>query len=161
VVSWIKMISSEFENYLANFEHSKKFLQGVYASDTIPRTVKVNHFIICNTDVSSGTGQHWYVVLKLHHRELECFDSLGIDANKKQFIREHFNLKGIRKIKFNVTQLQSNLTSTCGKFVLYFIINRLYNSDLGFNEFLNEYFTQDLLQNETLVNSFFDSHFNG
>ena len=67
--------------------------------------------------------------------------------------------KGIEQIKFNVTQVQSSESDTCGLFVLYFLIQRYHNKDLSFNEFMNEIFVFSQSENEKLVNTFATDHF--
>ena len=154
------MISSNFAKYLHSFPNVKKFFKGIFAADTIPKTLKVNHFLICNTDTANGNGKHWYCVIRTKTSEIECFDSLGIDQPKRIFLQNTFNFKGIRKIKFNCTPVQSPESSTCGHFVLYFLINRMYNKDLGFSDLLNDIFESDTYKNEEAVTTFFQKHFN-
>ena len=153
------MLSVEFEQKLSQFPNLKKHFHGVFAADTIPSKIKLKSFLICNTDDQKGTGKHWYCVVKINSTTLECFDSLGIDNEKKLFLTSSFNHKTIKKIKFNVTQLQSSISDTCGFFVLYFIVNRYHNQDLNFTELLNEIFTQNIEHNETVVKNFAQEHF--
>ena len=155
----LEMISSDFANKLSNFPEIKKHFQGVFSADNLPKSIKKNHFIICNTDILKGTGKHWYTVVKLQNDCLEYFDSLGVDNIKKAFIQNNFHQKGITKVKFNVTQVQASTSSTCGLFVLFFIVNRYHNQDLNFTDLLNELFVQSHSQNEEVVNSFINLHF--
>ena len=103
------MISNEFEERLANFPHLKKYFDGTVSSDTIPKVIKKDHFIICNTDTSSGPGKHWYCVLKSDSNVLECFDSLGIDNDKKKFLQENFKLKGIKCMYVELIKLKKRI----------------------------------------------------
>ena len=153
------MISSEFAENLAHFDHLKKHFYGVFSADTLPKVIRLKSFIICNTDISSGPGKHWYCIVKLQPGILECFDSLGINAEKKKFIAEKFKQRYVSKIKFNVTQVQSSETATCGLFVLYFLVNRFHNKDLGFTDLLNEIFVASLEENERLIQSFRSTYF--
>ena len=153
------MLSSEFENHLTCFPQIQKRFQGIYSSDNLPKQIKKNSFIICNTDTSKGYGKHWYCIIKFEPSVLECFDSLGIDEVKKKFLSDHFHLRHVSKIKFNVSQVQSSSSSTCGKFVLFFLINRFHNKDLNFSDLLNEIFTNSQSENEQKVESFFKQHF--
>ena len=148
------MLSSEFASKLASFS-LQNHLQGIFAADNLPRNIKKDHFIICNTDVIKGKGQHWYCILKIENNVLECFDSLGIDQEKKVFLQKNFNYKNITKIKFNVTQVQSSISNTCGLFVLYFVIQRFYNKDVSFTGLLNEVFVKNPEENEKTVTNFF------
>ena len=90
---------------------------------------------------------------------MECFDSLGIDNAKKLFISSNLRQKSISQIKFNVTQVQSSDSDTCGLFVLYFLIQRYHNKDLSFNELMNDIFVFSQTENEKLVNNFALEHF--
>ena len=78
---------------------------------------------------------------------------------KKLFLQTHLNQKNINKIKFNVTQVQSSLSDTCGLFVLYFLIHRFHNQDLSFTDLVNDIFVKDVEKNESLVRNFGISHF--
>ena len=153
------MESPEFSEKLSNFPEIKKYFEGIFSADNLPKKIKKNCFIICNTDVSTGRGKHWYCIVKLSSTILQCFDSLGIDNTKKNFIVSNLRQKGIQQIKFNVTQVQSSESDTCGLFVLYFLIQRYHNKDLSFNELMNEIFVFSQTENEKLVNSFALDHF--
>ena len=153
------MESPEFSEKLSNFPEIKKYFEGIFSADNLPKKIKKNCFIICNTDVSTGPGKHWYCIVKLSSTILQCFDSLGIDNTKKNFIVSNLKQKGIEQIKFNVTQVQSSESDTCGLFVLYFLIQRYHNKDLSFNELMNEIFVLSQTENEKLVNSFALDHF--
>lgn len=153
------MESPEFSEKLSNFPEIKKYFEGIFSADNLPKKIKKNCFIICNTDVSTGPGKHWYCIVKLSSTILQCFDSLGIDNTKKNFIVSNLKQKGIEQIKFNVTQVQSSESDTCGLFVLYFLIQRYHNKDLSFNELMNEIFVFSQTENEKLVNSFALDHF--
>jgi len=94
------MLSSEFLPKLSFYPKIQEKLQGIYASDNLPKRIKKGNFIICNTDNSKGVGQHWYCVVKLNPSVLECFDSLGINEAKKSFLKTNFHLQYVSKIKF-------------------------------------------------------------
>lgn len=160
VVSWLlNMLSVEFSEKLEKFPSLKRFYDGTCSSDTIPKSLKKDHFIICNTDLSTGPGQHWYCVLKTENNTLECFDSLGIDHVKKEFLRNNFNFHNIDEIEYNVTSLQPDDSISCGHYVLFFLIQRSHNKDLDFTDFLNEIFTVSKTDNEKVVEQFFKDHF--
>ena len=154
-----EMNSFEFSDKLSHFPEIKKHFEGIFSADNLPKKIKKNSFIVCNTDVSAGPGKHWYCIVKLNTTVLECFDSLGIDNVKKSFITSNLRQKGISKIQFNVTQVQSSDSDTCGFFVLYFLIHRYHNKDLSFNELMNEIFVLSQTENEKLVHSFAADHF--
>lgn len=152
------MNATEFQEYFKSFPYFSPFFQGVFAADEIPRSLKENHFIICNTDLSTGLGIHWYCLLRLNDC-LECFDSLGVDESKKQFIITLPLVQKIGQVELNKTQVQSLHSNTCGQFVIYFLIQRLHNKDLNLNDLLNEIFTVDKEKNEIIVKTFLKTHF--
>jgi len=54
------MLSSEFDQIFNEHINIKKHYGGCFGRDKIPRTLKKFQFIICNTDLSSSDGQHWF-----------------------------------------------------------------------------------------------------
>lgn len=151
------MFSSDFETYF-NHLNVKKYFIGVYPIDRVPRVLKNEHFLICNTDTSNNEGQHWFAVYR-NGTLLECFDSLGITAERKQSLEIVFKLKGINKIIFNTTQLQASDSASCGQFCIYFIVERLHNKDLNFSELLDECFDVNVTKNEKTINMFMKDTF--
>ena len=99
-------------------------------------------------------------LLYIKKKKIFCFDSIGIDDNKKDLLEKYCKIKGIDEIHFNETQFQLLTTDTCGKFVIYFLIQKAYNNDLTYNELLEEIFKVNQLENEILVQRFFDKVFN-
>ena len=95
----------------------------------------------------------------LHRREknyFELFDSLGSSA---KFVTKIFGKKSQHTIcDFNTTTLQDPRSKTCGEFCLFFIIQRIFNDDLSFEEVLNESFTDVLEDNEKRVKEFFEEY---
>ena len=155
------MISSEFIEIFKQYPNLLKFFDGVYASNTLPqKPIKVNHFLICNTDLSTGPGKHWFCIVRTSKDTLECFDSLGIDQEKKTFLFHHYrNSQVIKEIKINVDGVQSLNSDTCGQFVVFFIFERLHNRDLSFDDLFNECFSSDIEANEQIIKTFFSEMF--
>ena len=60
---------------------------------------------------------------------------------------------------YNETQFQLSTTDTCGKFVIYFLIQKSYNKDLNFTELLEEIFVDIPSKNEIIIQKFFDKVF--
>ena len=78
------MQGSEFVEYFEKNPILKKQFKGVFAIDTLPKSLKYRNFCICNTDKSSGNGFHWFCFLRSSKETIECFDSLGINKEKKE-----------------------------------------------------------------------------
>lgn len=147
------MLTNEFYEIFTKFPHLNKYFSGVFSADTIPRTLKNDHFIICNTDVSSGEGQHWYIVYRSNH-VIECFDSLGCNNDKVQFFKQHFKFPSIGRIDFNLTPTQPSESQTCGQYCLYYAFQRLYNKDLSYFDLMNEIFSTNVNENNVNVINF-------
>jgi hypothetical protein len=147
------MQSSEFINYFKSFPNVKNHFLGVFSINTLPKSIKHRKFCICNTDVESGNGKHWICFVRSNKDTIELFDSLGIDDEKKKLITKYctFNAK---EIIFNETQFQADFSETCGLFVIYFLIERIFNFDLTFEELLHDIFYDDKLKNEKKVIEF-------
>lgn len=146
------MLANEILRALQSLKFKSKF-SGIFAADTVPRNLKSDHFIIVNTDISTGHGIHWYAIVRLG-KVIECFDSLGIKEDQKNFICTHFNFPGIRYISFNTTQVQPLSSILCGQFVLYFLYERYHNLDLDFDDLLNSIFDNNLQKNDDTVSNF-------
>ena len=152
------MQATEFSKYFQNYPLLNRQFAGVFAIDTLPKSLKLRKFCICNTDVSSGIGKHWFVLLRSSKTTLECFDSLGITAEKTLVLKKYCELKGISEIVYNETQFQDNLSNTCGLFVIYFIFERMHNLDMTFPDLLEEIFDgENLTINEENTRTFCDN----
>lgn len=99
----VKMFASEFDVVFSNFPIVKRHFSGCYSSDKIPKSIKTGNFIICNTQDSQSTGEHWYTFVKVSKTEVECFDSLGVDEEKKTFLKHNCHFRGVQEVTFNTT----------------------------------------------------------
>ncbi|MBM3938634.1 MAG: hypothetical protein FJ333_08300 [Sphingomonadales bacterium] len=134
----------------------KTQFEGIFSYDTIPKHFKNRNFIIVNTDISSGPGKHWFCIVK-NNGMIECFDSLGVTTAKQSFLRNHFAIRGITHVTFNVTPVQPLDSTLCGQFVLYFLFERYHNLDMTFDDLLNDIFTLDLERNNTQIIEFMNT----
>mgnify|MGYP001179274625 CR=1 FL=1 len=104
-------------------EATWRAFDNVYLVDTLLSAV--THypiFIVLNTHPHNLNGEHWKVIFIGKDRRGKLFDSLGLAPNipTQQWLRKH-----TRQYKRNERALQHPLSSTCGAFVLYFILKRL------------------------------------
>ena len=58
------MEGTEFQKYFDHFPYLKNYFIGTFAIDTIPKTLKNNHFLVFNSDTSDQQGQHWLCCYK-------------------------------------------------------------------------------------------------
>ena len=148
------MESTAFQKYFNYFPFLKHNFVGTFSIDTIPKSLKNHQFCVFNSDPSNCIGQHWLCCYK-EHKNLYCFDSMGINDEKKTLLSKYCNVKGIKEIHFNETQFQSISSETCGHFTIYFLIHKSYNKDLTFEDLLEDIFENNPEKNETRVNKFF------
>ncbi len=99
--------------------------------------------------MSTGAGQHWFVVFRFSQDILEIFDSLGGNLS---FYQEVFVISAL--YEYNLTPVQCSGSVQCGPFVVYFIILRYFNLDLELVDFLNEFFSLNCAANEKIVREF-------
>lgn len=98
---------------------------------------------------ASEPGQHWFVLLKVEQGQFELFDSLGGDS---KFLLQTLPYSG--ECTFNATPVQLAESTSCGEFCLYYIIQRLHNLDLDFDNFINDFFCAIPEVNELRVSAF-------
>jgi hypothetical protein len=147
------MQGNELLEYLAIFPSFQKHFKGLFPIDNLPKSLGYRKFLISNTDVQEGDGKHWISFFQTNNNFIEVFDSLGIDNNKKTLLSKYCNFRQ-KQLVFNTTAFQDSSTSTCGHFVLYFCIERLFNLDLNFKDFLELIFEENVSKNEQLVAEF-------
>ena len=123
---------------------------GVCPLDELPSFV--SHypiFIIVNTQSHNLAGEHWKCIFIDKHRNGELFDSLAEPPN---VVLIQWMNRFTRKWKRNRKVYQRKDSTTCGAFVLYYILNRLDFSSL--NSF-SQCFTPSMNRNECLVRQFY------
>jgi len=148
------MNGEEIENIIKFIPSIKDVFKGVFSINTLPKKLAIPSFLICNFDLDSQPGSHWFCLLKTAKNQLECFDSLGITKAKEELLQKYCKIQYISAINFNETPVQNINTSTCGKFAIFFAVQRLHNLDLTFSETLNEIFYQNDALNERKVSKF-------
>lgn len=112
------------------------YFKGVSAINTVT-FLPVNHVIICNTAKLGERGKHWIAIARSSKHELQCFDSLGCDF---ELLHKHIKLPGIKTIVGNKTVFQSHQSSTCPLFCIYFLVCKILNPGVPFDDLLEEIF---------------------
>jgi len=100
--------------------------------------------IVVNTDVSSGSGIHWFAIfIDFTGRDIniEYFNSSGYDIKDRSFKEFFINLadklsfqtgRKCNFIKVSDIQHQNSGTSNCGVYALYYIWKRLGGESIDF-----------------------------
>ena len=133
-------------------EKTWRAFYGVYPIDNLPKFIPhLPIFIIVNTDTHNLPGTHWKCIFIGKDRRGEIFDSLAQPIN--DMLVRWIN-RFTRKWKTNHKCYQRSSSSTCGAFVLYFILSRLAAPSL---ETVTKVMKHSLYDNECFVRSFYHS----
>lgn len=145
------MQASDIYNVIDKFPAIKDHFIGVFAIDTIPKSMCKKTCLIFNKDKSDSEGSHWLCLVRTFKNNYEIFDSLGTDFHEiKPFL--HFKNAVYH---FNAYDFQDIRSSSCGFFSLFFLIHRMMNLDCTYFELLSEIFDVNKTTNENEVLSFF------
>ena len=123
---------------------------GIYSIDTLPSFISRRPFLmIVNTHTHNLPGEHWIAIHIDENKNGELFDSLAIPVSNTliRWLNTFAN-----KWKTNSRSFQHPTSSTCGAFVLYFILNRLHVKDF---ETITAVFTSSPFLNERFVTNFY------
>lgn len=129
--------SSQIECNLRSHPVTRPYFEGVFALDQLP-TFYLTHrpsLVVCNTAYSKSAGEHW-VCFFLSSNDVDYFDSYGCPPSNSaltQFIAQN----GGSGRRFNTTCLQSVTASTCGKYVVTYLLFRSLglSHEMSVNEF--------------------------
>jgi hypothetical protein len=146
------MRGSEFQHYFEKIPIVNKQSLKITSIDEIPSEIKEKHFVISNLSPSNEAGSHWITLIRSEKDTLEIFNSLGMNS----IDRLQPYLKVTKKINviFNEQPFQSNESTSCGFFCIYFIVNRILNLDMSFEHILEHIFSTDCQINENKVVNF-------
>jgi len=103
-----------------------KFL-GVFPRDLIPNESDIHYYPSCfvsNTDSSKGNGIHWVAFYFSSPSQLDFFDSLGKCYLDYGFNKFHLQYPNLISVSLNYHRLQSNSSSVCGHYCVYFLLCR-------------------------------------
>ena len=148
-MSWLNGYELEYlVNTCADNKTRHAFL-GVFAMDDLPQQIPhVPALLIINTHTSNLPGEHWKAVYISKDHYGEIFDSLALPTSTR--LMQWMN-RFTRKWIYSHLTIQNPLSSTCGAFVLYFILTRLHVPN--FMSCLR-IFSSDLYNNEQLMLNF-------
>ncbi len=161
------MNTSEIKGIISHLYPLNIYFNGVYSIDNInnaPNSYPL--YIICNTAPRWTKGEHWIAIYIRNKEHCEFFDSYGRKP-KIEFLR--FLKSRCKKIICNRKKIQSEFTSNCGGYCIYYLFykTRQYSmkditknlNDKKINQFINslyspnnEKFHSDVIYNSTSYN---------
>lgn len=145
------METSEFKLYFEKIPHLINHFLGVFPIDKLPSKINKKQFFVANLDPSYKEGSHWICFIRLNGIECEIFDSLGV---KIESILPYITFNQKLTFLYNSTPVQSLTSTLCGKFVVTFLIERMLNQTMDFNDLLEDIFSLDLSANDAKVTQF-------
>ena len=147
------MNSTEIEQALRSERLCRDEFVGVFSADNIPSKEYPGAYIV-NTDPSGQPGQHWVAFYCTEPGQLEAFDSFGQNPGDysptiKDWMSDDF-------IIVSSSILQSDDSTLCGNYCLYFILLRCH----GFSyEDILSIFCSDSKLNDLYVCKFINKYF--
>lgn len=145
------METSEFKLYFEKIPLLLKHFLGVFPIDKLPVKLNKKQFFVANLDPSYKEGSHWICFVRLNNTECEIFDSLGV---KIETILPYISFNQKLTFLYNSTPVQSLSSTLCGKFVITFLIERMLNQTMDFNDLLEDIFSSNLFTNDNTVTQF-------
>ncbi len=147
------MDGRSLEQFLRYDKHVSKHFLGVFAADTLPRSVPKPALIIVNSDPISKAGTHWLAISIDSCGRGEYFDSYGI----RPFVSEHekFLSRVCKSWKYNHTDLQDLYSSVCGQYCAMYLMFKAHGYSL--NEFV-KCFTNNCTENDAIVCRMFERY---
>lgn len=115
------LYSNQINDALSCNNATRSSFKGVYSRDTLPQNLSsLPSLIVANTDPSYLRGSHWVAIWISGKKVGYFFDSYGLapahhHKNFEDFMKENCTLYTHQR-----NQLQSQITTTCGEWCVYF-----------------------------------------
>lgn len=118
----------------------------VFSANTLPMFVQLPVYLISNLDPNFKPGSHWVAIYIDVNGIGEYFDSFG---RKPQGYHKMFLDRNTKKWFYNHNQLQSYLSSVCGKYCLVYLYLKMKNVKM--HDFLNVFSNVNMMQNDITI----------
>lgn len=138
-------------SHLINPFQRCNIFKGVYASDMLPKNFSLPAAFVVNLSSHTSRGSHWIGIFFDYNKTAHYFDSFGFsptETNILKFINSHSIAWD-----FNKKQYQHIISNSCGKFVVLFILCRMYEKDV---DEVFEKFSTNLFVNELVIEKLFN-----
>ena len=115
------MNTQQIYSMLMSDPYARRVFRGVYPRNKLPAYVTYPSIFIINTDTSDKPGLHWVAVSFNSFGYGEYFDSFGIPPLHSEilnFVQRH----SFHPYRYNSRFLQDMTSSTCGLYVIYYVL---------------------------------------
>ena len=144
------MDTNELLMYMKNDVYITLMMGGVMAKDLLPNPTSNPKLFILNLDKSNERGSHWIALLLSNNYISEYFDPLGHKPDI--YIKQYFNKHCIPYL-VSTQQYQSPVSSSCGKFCLFYCYLRARGKTM---QEIVQYFNDNTLYNEVFIDEFYN-----
>lgn len=139
------MNNFELKSYLSRYDVK------ITCADELPTNARKHRFWVVNTDSCGGRGKHWVAFYFPLRGRAEFFDSLG---NSPEFYNTRFRyILTINdpKYQYSNSRIQSETSSVCGHYCIYFIEKRNKGS---MKNIMHDFSVSRLHKNDRLVSDY-------
>jgi hypothetical protein len=148
------MNTAEIAHAMSSNRITSSLFRGVFACDEVPPSMALPAAIIVNTDTTQEPGAHWIAFYQEREGEVEYFDSYGKPLT---FYGPKVEVLGKdKRVISQAHQLQSNLTTVCGQYCMFFLLRRCSGESFAHIVHL---FTASQTSNDTMVCQYVNFHF--
>ena len=138
-------------------EYANKIMDnfdGVSPLDMLPIKVQKTYNLIVNTEPSNLPGQHWIAIVVRPGKVAYVFDPMGFPPPLK--VQTWLSIRKLRWTSNNNRQVQSNTSTMCGFYCLYFLFFTSIMPDISFENIMDHIFPRGLMYSdyEKYVRSF-------
>ena len=156
------MNSKELSDICKNDFLINKHFRGVYSIDNIPEPVP-NSFFIINLSKQNEYGTHWTLLFMSRPDKKIIYFICSLNTNPKKYkLLYSIILKTGYRLWTVDRQLQSNRTTSCGAFVIFFawLCSRSFSPPEIVKLFFTHHATSELYKNDLLCTTIISTIFN-
>ena len=117
------MNTIQLQKILDHVGKNKSFYYGVFSIDKLPIIDSYPSCLIMNNQSSLQEGEHWVAIYFNKIGVCEFFDSFGKSPSFYGIM--DYLKKYSKNVKYNKQIIQSNLSSYCGLYCVFFLIFKL------------------------------------
>lgn len=148
----------QVDNAICQIESIKKYYSGWYLSTDLDNVILMpKHFVLILVIHKNKSVGHFIIAHRINHERLNIFCSLGTNP-VKYGLNDFIHANTINTFRYSTVKLQSNRSSCCAYFCLFYLYKIIVNS-LDFEQFLQVFEHKQIEENENIVYDFVNKYF--